>query len=268
MPIPYDPANPDFEAVRRIFFDWLRANPRGAQLSRTGDTYLPYVEFAGSRDPQVLAFHIVEVFWQLLLEGIVAPGMNSSNMDLPWFHLTSYGHAVLQQESGHPHDPAGYLERVRSRVPAPDDTVMAYLSESLTAFRRGTIVAAAVMLGVAAERVFLLVCDGILGALGDPREKATFERLVERFAMKPKLDWVHEKLQVVQNRRLAGFPENATLMVTAVYDLLRSQRNDLGHPREVPPKLDRQELFANLQVFPRFYETAEQLRTFLSGTQI
>ena len=81
--------------------------------------------------------------------------------------------------------------------------------------------------------------------------------------MKPKLDWVHSKLLIVQTRRPAGFPESAVLMVTAIYDLLRAQRNDLGHPREVPPRLDREEVFASSQVFPRFYRTSDELMRFL-----
>ena len=59
-----------------------------------------------------------------------------------------------------------------------------------------------------------------------------------------------------------------TLAVTAIYDLLRSQRNDLGHPRDLPPTVEREEVFANLQIFPRFYETAEQLRTYLSANPV
>lgn len=268
MPVPYDPRNPDFEAVRFIFVDWLKAQSGGTQLSRTGEAYDPYVAYIGGRDPQALAFHVVEVFWQLLLEGIVAPGMNASNVDLPWFHVTRYGRKVLQSEAGHPHDPAGYLSRLQTRVPNIDATVLAYVSESLTAFRRGTIVAAAVMLGIAAERVFLLVCDGMHASLADRQEEVAFGRLLERFAMKPKLDWAHAKLLDLQARRVPGVPDSATLMVTAIYDLLRSQRNDLGHPRDVPPKVEREEVFVNLQIFPRFYQTAEQVREFLAGNRV
>jgi hypothetical protein len=50
--------------------------------------------------------------------------------------------------------------------------------------------------------------------------------------------------------------------------VLRSQRNDLGHPRELPPQLEREEVFANLQVFPRFYQTAEAVRVFLAANPI
>lgn len=68
--------------------------------------------------------------------------------------------------------------------------------------------------------------------------------------------------------RLDGWlPDNAALAVTAIYDFLRTQRNDLGHPRETPVA-DREEAFVNLQIFPRFYQTAESLRQFLRASQV
>lgn len=269
MPVPYDPAHPDLAAVRRIFFDWLRSDANANQLNPTGAAYERFVEYANNnRQPQVLAFHVTEVFWQLLIEGIVAPGMNSSDQNLPWFHVTEYGKKVLAAEAGHPHDEAGYLARVRTRVPQPDPTVLAYLAEALTAFRRGTPVASTVMLGIAAERVFLMVCDSLLASLCDPSERAALGGILQRFPMRPKLDWVHAKILALQNRRTPGLPDNVGLMVTAVYDFLRAQRNDLGHPRDAPPDVDREDAFANLQMFPRYYEIAEELRRFLAANQV
>jgi hypothetical protein len=269
MPVPYDPTRPDLAAVRRIFLDWLRANPNATQLDSSGTAYERLVEYVNNnREPQLLAFHVTEVFWELLVEGIVAPGTSSQMLDLPWFHLTEYGKRVVASEAGHPHDEPGYLALLRARVPQPDQTVQAYLGEALTAFRRGTPVASTIMLGIAAERIFLLVCDSLSVALRDPTEKATFDALLQRFPMKPKLDWVHAKLLELQNRRVAGIPDNATLAVTAIYDFLRVQRNDLGHPREVPPSVDREEAFANLQILPRYYQVAEEVRQFLRGNQV
>src|SRR5262249_52415872 len=207
-------------------------------------------------------------FWQLLVEGIVAPGMNSHNQNLPWFHVTEYGRRILAEEGGHPHDEAAYLGRLRTRVPQPDPTVLAYLVEALTTFRRGSPVASTVMLGIAAERVFLMVCDSLLGALSDPSEQTALTAILQRFPMKPKLDWVHAKLLTLQNRRLSGLPDNVGLMVTAVYDFLRTQRNDLGHPRDVPPVVDREDAFANLQMFPRYYQIAEEFRAFLTANKV
>jgi hypothetical protein len=124
------------------------------------------------------------------------------------------------------------------------------------------------MLGIAAERVFLLLCELLEQALTSPQESKNFADVLKRFAMKPKLDWIHLKIQSLQNAHIKGFPENATIMVTTMYDLLRTQRNELGHPQPTPPKLSREDVFANLQIFPRYYEVAEKVRQFLKQNKV
>lgn len=57
-------------------------------------------------------------------------------------------------------------------------------------------------------------------------------------------------------------------MVTAIYDFMRCQRNDLGHPRATPPNVSREDAFVNLQIFPRYYQTAEEVRRFLSENDV
>jgi hypothetical protein len=208
------------------------------------------------------------VFWQLVVEGVLAPGMDYNNLKLPWFHITEYGREVLASSGPQPYDPTGYLAHLRERVKSPDSTVVAYLAESLETFRKGNRVASAVMLGIAAERVFLLLCDSLVQALSIASEKAAFTKILDRFPMKPKLDWVHTKIQQVQKLGQSGFPDNATIMLTTIYDLMRCQRNDLGHPREAPPNVTRQDAFVNLQIFPRYYEIAEQVREFLKTNPV
>jgi hypothetical protein len=142
------------------------------------------------------------------------------------------------------------------------------LAESLETLRKGNLVASTVMLGIAAERVFLLLCESLETALANPAEKVAFAKLLARFVMKPKLDWVHNKIQQIQKLSPSGFPENATIMVVAIYDLIRCQRNDLGHPRQLPPRVNREDAFVNLQIFPRYYEIAEAIRTFLLSNTV
>jgi hypothetical protein len=121
------------------------------------------------------------------------------------------------------------------------------------------------MLGVAAERVFLLLCESLAAALADPTEEKEFGKVLGRFAMNPKLQWVHQKIQTINAQ---GFPENPNIKVTAIYGFVRGQRNDLGHPREVPPAVSQEDAFVNLQVFPRYYQTAEEVRAFLSANKV
>jgi hypothetical protein len=193
--------------------------------------------------------------------------MNSSNLDLPWFHITQFGWEVLASTEPPPYDPTAYLKRLQERVANPDPTVIAYLAESLETLRKNPV-ASTVMLGIAAERVFLLLCERMETALANAGEKAAFSKLLGRFSMKPKLDWVHNKVQQIQKQSPVGFPENATIMIVAIYDLMPGQRNELGHPRELPPRVKREDAFVNLQIFPRYYEIAEETRTFLLSNPV
>ncbi len=265
---PFNSADPDPEAARQIVLDRLRSSKDWTQLETNGSNFDNFVEYQGSANHDVLAFQIQEVFWQFVVEGILAPGLNPSNPNLPWFHVTKYGKKVIEEGEANPHDPTGYLSRLQSRVVSPDATVLTYLKESLFSLRRGNLIASTVMLGIAAERVFLLLCDSMQLALANPNESKALSAKLKRFPMKPKLDWIHTKLQSLQTSNLPGFPDNAIIMVTTMYDLLRTQRNELGHPQPTPPNLSREDVFANLQIFPQYYNVAEKLREFLGQNQV
>lgn len=266
MKIPFDASTVNIDAVRQIILDRLRSE-RGnwTQLDPTGDGFQEYAALDGPRARRVLLFHSQQIYVELMVHGIIAPGSDDSNTKLPFFHITEYGTAVLDSLPSSPYFPAKYLSDLNQQLPGADPTVLAYLGESLETFERGNHIAATVMLGIAAERVFLLLCDSLTAAIKDAGEMKKFQQILERRAMKPKLDWVHQKFQSLH---APAFPDNATIMVTTVYDLLRFQRNELGHPRQVPPSISRAEAFVNLQVFPRYYIVAEHVRRFLQAHQV
>lgn len=92
MPTPFDCANPSVRAARQILLDKIaQDSPDRRQIDHNGSSYDPFVEYVGQRNPGILAFTAQEAFWQLVVEGILAPGMNSANMNLPWFHVTECG---------------------------------------------------------------------------------------------------------------------------------------------------------------------------------
>ncbi len=275
MKITIDPRQPNAEEqVRQIVFARLRGDKEWCQRDGSGEGFERYVEYVAPNemarryDRDRLVFLAQEVFWQLVGECILAPGLNPNNLDLPWFHITEYGKQLLESTEPQPYDASGYMRNLLERVPNADPTLVAYLAEGLDTFRKGNFVASAVMLGIGAERVFLLLCEAIVGGLADPSEKTKFQKILDRFPMKPKLDWVQNKFQETQKNGPRGFPDNATIMIGTIYDLMRNQRNELGHPRETPPRMKREDVFANLQVFPRYYEIAEEIRNLLKTTTI
>lgn len=274
--IPFDVDRDDLATVRQIFLKKLRNDGGWNNLGPA--EFNDYVEFTGPHPaergaPAKLEQLTVAVFWELVGQGILVPGHGYSNPNLPRFMRTLYGRRLLQSDEPTPHDPLGYLTHLNSKVPDADTTVMAYLKESLDTFRSGNIVASTVMLGVAAERVFLLLCQAMIESLTYEPEIDELKKYLLRQAvpMKQVQDLVHKKMVSIceqQEHRKRGFPENAPIVVVGLYDLIRRQRNDLGHPREDPPSLDREDAHLYLQLFLRYYETAEVVRKYLTENSV
>src|SRR5437867_10112482 len=107
--------------------------------------------------------------------------------NLPWYHCPVYEQAVLGRGEYVPHDRIGYLHRLEKQVPQIDRTVRAYLEESIESFLHGNLLASMVMLGVAAERVFDLLCDALESALADPAEHRDFSKLLPLLSVRKKL---------------------------------------------------------------------------------
>ena len=190
------------ELAREIILERLRNDTNWNQFDISGTGYDRYVEYIGDpyQGKEKLQFLAQDVLWEFMIQGIIAPGLNVSNPNLPWFHITDYGKKVLASGEFLPHDPTGYLERFHNEITNPDPTVESYLSESLNCFTRGNFIASVVMLGIASERAFLLLCESLLSAIADPTKKSKFRKILELRAIKPKMDWVSNKIQAIQSK--------------------------------------------------------------------
>ena len=256
------------EEVRLIVLRRLRQDPRFRSFESGVGGFADFVEFPDRHSRDTFPFLAYEVLWELIIQGVIAPGLDSANLNLPWFHVTHYGKRVIAEEQYVPHDPGEYLQSLSRVIPSPDPTVMAYLAESLNCFSRGVMIGANLLLGVAAERVFLVVCESLEAAIRKPQEKMAFQRLLAQNAMKPKLEWVRDKIEVIQNQKPRPLPEDVDLMLTGIYNFIRLQRNDLGHPKDEPPNVSREQVFVSLRLFASYYATAEAVRSFLASNQV
>lgn len=210
---------------------------------------------------------VSEIMWQLITQGVVTPGMNAANPALPWFRVTSYGEIVLEEERFVPHDPAGYLSEVRevARSTAGNAT-LPYLEEALRCYTSGCNVAAVMMLGIAAEAVFLGLCTVIAENLDLQNEREEFENL--RW-VKPKHRWVINKYQSIpNNERKQNLPESLDLTLTSLYDLIRRQRNEIGHPAEEMPDIGRDRAFVYFRLFPTFISDVEAFADYCEANTI
>jgi len=269
----FDAQRPDaLEVARQVLLDRIRADSGFNTLSLNffGGGFSEYVAFANPpRDERAFITSALDAFWSLVVEGLVAPGSEKGDPGLPHFHVTEHGRRVFAEPDYQPHDPVEYLRQLGANVPTPDPTVLAYLKESLHCYARRLMVASTMMLGIAAERVFLLVCESLLASLKDPGEQAAFQKILERNPMKPKLDWVTDKFRQIQTpRRPPDLPEDVEIKIPGIYNLIRYQRNELGHPREAPPTVTKDDAYGYLRLFPSYYATAEKVREFLAENKV
>ena len=104
-----------------------------------------------------------EILWDLLLQGILAPGKNSLNPDLPFIHVTEYGTRCLDAGAIVAHDPDRYVERLRdateSRAP---DAVYEAARLGLVSFLDGRFEASLLLLAHAAEQVLADLADALI----------------------------------------------------------------------------------------------------------
>ena len=204
--IVYDCSQPDLVLLRQAVFDRLREDRDWRLVEHEIRHFEPYIELKSPDYQGLLFFHINEVVWRLLAEGVLSPGFNPANPDLPWFHLTDFGNMVINSSEPNPYDSLGYIKHIRSQIPNPDNTVLAYLAESLSTYRHGHTVASTMMAGIAAERVFLLLCSSMCAAIESAKEKSDFEKILMRFPIKPKFDWMRLRIESLQAEGGKDFP--------------------------------------------------------------
>lgn len=226
--------------------------------------YDPWVERSASQYVTFQPLHVSdrfivlvqEVMWQLISQGVITPGKDAANPALPWFRVTSYGKNVLETERFVPHDPTGYLGEVGKVVKsATGNAALPYLEEALRCFTSGCNVAAVLLLGIAAEAVFLGLCTVIAANLKIAAERTKFEKLQW---VKPKHRWVVDKYQSLPaSERKDRLPESLDVTLTSLYELIRRQRNEIGHPSGQMPAIDRELAFVHFRLFPTFISDVE-----------
>jgi len=245
----------NLELVRQIVLERLRNQPRWNQFDYTwannlGEPYFVKFEKADLRKRFVVLAN--EVMWQFIVQGVIAVGLeDANNLTLPWFHVTDYGRQVLEAERFIPHDPTGYVAELRS-VTGPIQTAVAiaYVEESLRCFNAGCHMASVLLLGIAAESIFNELCLVVQTSLASSTEKGKVD---SRLPVKGRHRWIVQKyLNLPDAVRRGQLPESLDLTLTSLYELIRRQRNELGHPQPNPPDLTREQAFVFFRLFPSF----------------
>lgn len=188
-----------------------------------------------------------EILWNLIIERILTIGINSSNPNWPFLKLTIYGRSVINSEKPIPHDPSGYLNRIKEEIPNIDEVIYRYLEESINTYNIGAYLAASITLGCASEKALLLLIESYTNSIRDSNKQKSFYNKIQGRMIKRQ----YEEFSKVITTQIGILPkelsDNLTTILLGVFDMIRSNRNDAGHPTGKIIKKDQ--IFAYLQVF-------------------
>ncbi|MGI5292808.1 hypothetical protein ACQEVF_57185 [Nonomuraea polychroma] len=214
--------------------------------TRFFDSYLPQsIRTATGCRPH----EVWEALYGLLADGIIYldPERQPSTDNWRW-KLSTRGLKAVEGGPWEPHDPEGYLLRLRRQIPDLHPIAYQYMQEALQAFNAGCYLACSVMLGVAAEQVFIGVADSMVSALGTTADKLRKELDNPKSSQNARFQALRARLEPLRNT----LPDDLgdTLTMDAVADLLRITRNEAGHPHGRP--VDEDTAYTHLQMAARY----------------
>ena len=192
---------------------------------------------------------VSEIIWSLIVEGILSPGSDDSNLNLPFLHVTEYGQACLKENRFVPHDPDGFIAEFRKACPSVDAVIEQYLTEALQCYLRSLHKAAAIMLGAASEQAVLLLIGAWLTSIQDPTRKASLSgQMTKATSIFRKFELFQKHLQSFRAELPYDLSENIDSLLISIFDLIRNSRNDAGHPARMTD-VSRETNYAHLRVF-------------------
>jgi hypothetical protein len=258
----------DIELVRRLVLRRLREDKAWTQAESKSHYVIgfeQYVDFTSEAHRERFFELADTVLWQLVTLGVILPGKGGGgwveHFGLPYFRITDYGHEVIDAGRTSPHDPSGYLSELRKSAKTLATPIMlGYLEEALQCFTRGCNTASVLLLGVSAEAAFLELCSTVALSLQDPNERGRFENMD---GVKRKHRWMVQRYeQLPAGDKRNRLPDGLDITLTGIYDLIRRQRNELGHPQLSSPNVDREHAFAHFRLFHTFLLDAEAFAEF------
>jgi len=199
-----------------------------------------------------------EVFWDLFREGIITLGLNDSNKNFPFFRLSSYGKKILESKATYFfHDVSTYTQNIQKEIPEINNTTMLYLQEAMKAFQFGCILSSSVMLGVAAEHIFLQLIEII-------DENESFSTTYVSVANQKTIPQKIVEFKNVFEKNLDSFPpkikDDIDTTFSGIISIISTYKNQSGYP--TGKMIDKEQAFILLQLFIPYCKKIYQLINF------
>lgn len=186
-----------------------------------------------------------EILWQLINQGVLVQGVDSSNPQWPFLSLTEWGEEYVRGDGADVYDPDGYLSALDDAHPL-DDIERRYLAQAAAAFRADLADAAAVMLGAASEHLLLTLAQALVHH--DP-SAAKLKKAIDAPALML-LRETQAYLTPLRKKLSRRLSETLDTTFLGVASIIRSSRNDAGHP--ALQHLERDDAFVVLRLYPSY----------------
>jgi hypothetical protein len=198
-------------------------------------------------------------FQEFFRTGYLAWGLNLSNPNPPFFHLTEQGRKTLAQLSGDPGNPAGYMKRIDALAPI-NPIAKSYLVEALRCYVADLNKAAAVMVGGSAESLIIELRDEVSAKLATNGQSISTDLNDWRTAK------ILKGLKTIFDQQ--KFPTDLTPRYASFWPAftqqIRAARNEAGHPSAIEP-VTSDTVHASLLIFPELLKLANELRQWVSA---
>jgi hypothetical protein len=216
-----------------------------------------------SENGTVRAKVIMEVLWEFSQLGVIMPA-NSNDYGMPnWehIHVTEYGHRYLQDRQSILTNTLYYVQHLESRTAGLplDETVKFYSGKASECLCNGLFNPAIVMLGVAAERLILVIAEAIKESRDDEGKKL-YDRIMRKEWIKTRFTALLQVLREVGSSDVQGDLEG----LTGLFHITRKYRNDASHPKDI--RFDYHDANGTLESFGLYVKHAYRIIRDVSGS--
>jgi len=246
----------DKETLRGLVLEILRRSPQ---------THLHAIENEIRRRREDYtrgdSLTLSEIVWELLVQGVLAPGKNSLNLNLPFVHVTEYGSRSLDDGSIIAHDPEGYVRRLIDHTEGRvDEFTVETAREAVLCFTAGRHEATIVMLARAAEHLFDLLVAAIIE---NGRRTGRGTKRIESAGRRPEVRYREIHRALFANGRTSADAEELEPHIASLRNAIILSRTEAGGPRL--PTIDGETARGHLLLFPEGCRAIYRLIDILNG---
>lgn len=205
-----------------------------------------------------------EILWDFIIERVLTIG-DYHNDSWPHLSLTAYGEKVMESKEPVPNDTNEYLKRIKKEIPNLDNVIEIYLSESVRTYNINQLLSATITLGCASEKALMILIENYKNTFIDDAKKEKFIKKVEGKFIKIQFEEFNKEFTGIMGHLPNDLKDNYVNTLTGVFEMIRRNRNLAGHP--TGKLIDKDTLFANLQVFIPYCRYIYDLITYLTNNK-